>query len=330
MKRSLSKISRICRKIFKVIISSVIVIFVLLFFAELVLRIIGHSYQKKVMSSYKDFDPKNINVLCLGESTTAGLWVDPEDSYPLQLEKKLRDLYKNQRIKLIVPPHIGQNTSQISNRIGRYINKYNPKLIILMAGINNEWSLGESSIYKFLGLESKEKRKVRLLIFMNNLRVFKALRYVFIKFKLNFPEKFDHTYFSPGNVLGQSDYWRYPPEDWIYKFAISNKEAFVKGWEHDIGNIIKQANKKNVNVLLMTYHSRIPFLPEDAIVSFAKEHNVYLVRNDLSFDALNENGTLSHYILEKDNWHPNKYGYERIAENAFQQIKDHGLLRIGE
>ncbi len=328
MKKFLSKIGRISRVIFKAIISSVIVIFVLLFFAELFLRIIGHSYQKKIMSSYKDFDPKNINVLCLGESTTAGLWVDPEDSYPLQLEKKLRNFYNNHWIKIIVPPHIGQNTSQISNRVGRYIDNYNPRLIILMAGINNEWSLGESSIYKFLGLNSKEKRKVKLLIFMNDLRVFKALRYLFIKFKLKFPKKFDHTYFNPDTVLGQSDYWRYPPEDWIYKFAISNKDAFVKGWKHDIKNIIKLAKRKNVNVLLMTYHSRIPFLPENTIESFAKEQNVYLVRNDLSFDALNEKEILSHYILEKDNWHPNKLGYEIIAENAFQQIKNHGLLGI--
>jgi len=46
----------------------------------------------------------SINIVCLGESTTAGLWVKFEDSYPKQLERVLRDFYRTNAINVIVPP----------------------------------------------------------------------------------------------------------------------------------------------------------------------------------------------------------------------------------
>src|SRR5262249_18432542 len=59
--------------------------------------------------------PGSINIVCLGESTTAGLWIRFEDSYPKQLERVLREFYRTNAINVIVPPHIGQNTSQMAN-----------------------------------------------------------------------------------------------------------------------------------------------------------------------------------------------------------------------
>jgi len=90
------------------------------------------------------------NIIALGESSTAGLWVDQPQSYPAQLEMMLQERYPEKNIRVFVPLHVGQNTSQVANRIEQHIATYDPKLIILMVGYNNEWSLSESHITRFV------------------------------------------------------------------------------------------------------------------------------------------------------------------------------------
>ncbi|MFH1878349.1 MAG: hypothetical protein ABH883_06040, partial [Candidatus Omnitrophota bacterium] len=80
---------------------------------EIVLRIAGYFYLNRLytgsfLSRFNNADT-DINIVCLGESSTAGLWVSWKDSYPKQLQRKLRFFYHNDNIKVIVPPHVGQN-----------------------------------------------------------------------------------------------------------------------------------------------------------------------------------------------------------------------------
>src|SRR3989344_2376168 len=77
------------------------------------------------------------NIIALGESSTIGLWVDRPSSYPAQLEMMLQEQYPEKHIRIFVPPFIGNNTSQVANRIEQHIETYDPKLIILMVGYNN-------------------------------------------------------------------------------------------------------------------------------------------------------------------------------------------------
>ena len=153
-------------------------VFIFLFFSvlflcfiEVGLRITGYFYLSKIYVNNFKSAKYNFNIVCLGESTTGGLWVDWKDSYPMQLEKKLREFYNNQNICVIVPPHVGQNTSQMSKRIRHYINLYNPQLIILMAGINNGWSLSESNVVKFLNTTDKESLKIKFLVILNTINL---------------------------------------------------------------------------------------------------------------------------------------------------------------
>jgi hypothetical protein len=118
--------------------------------AEAALRAAGRLYLRNLyVTSFQSLDPRpgDVNVLCLGESSTAGLGVDPAESYVGQLQALLRDFYDEPRIRTIVPPHVGQNTSQMANRIGDYLGLYTPRLVLVMAGYNNEWSLAESHVF---------------------------------------------------------------------------------------------------------------------------------------------------------------------------------------
>src|SRR5215467_4016193 len=129
----------------------VLVLIGLVVIIEISLRLVGFWY---LANFYRELGAASriqgsINIVCLGESTTAGLWVKFEDSYPKQLERALREFYRTNAINVLVPPHIGHNTSQMANRIHHYLERCRPRLLIVMAGANNEWVLAESNITLF-------------------------------------------------------------------------------------------------------------------------------------------------------------------------------------
>lgn len=296
---------------------------------EVILRIAGDLYLKKLyvhQHSYIKLPPTGINVVCLGESSTAGLWVPWRDSYPAQLQAMLREEYPKKDIHVFVPPHVGQNTSQVANRIQHYIELFKPNSIILMVGYNNEWSLAESHIGKFVNLNSFESMKIKTLILLNNLRLFKLLRYTYLKYivkeELEYTKRLEATKYA----WGGPELVRLPPKKFVYSFAASRREAFVKLWRYDVHKIISVAKKHNINVILMTYQIMPTYLPVEEFIAMAHKEDIPLVRNDKTFQALINNRTIKDYVLQRDNWHPNKKGYTLIAQNAFQIIKDNKLL----
>lgn len=306
----------------------IFIIFLLGIALEAALRMAGGVYLYRLhLLSFKNTNPApgSINIICLGESSTAGIWVAREETYPKQLEEKLRQFYPQDNINVIIPPHLGQNTSQIANRIKGYLNLYKPKLTILMAGYNNEWSLAESHIGLFLSDSSHEKIKVKSLIFLNNLRLFKLARYLWLRFITR--DQSEYMVSNKHYVWGERELVRVPPEKWVYSFAAANREAFINLWQYDAGNIIKEAKRHNVKVVLMTYHINPTYIPADNFISLAKQYGILLVRNDQAFLSLIQDGTINDYLLH-DHWHPNKKGYAIIADNVFRCIVTNNLLDL--
>ena len=293
---------------------------------EMILRIAGDIYLKQLyVHTEGKRNPGKTNIICLGESSTAGLDVAWEDSYPSQLKTLLKKEYPGKTIDVIVPPHVGQNTSQVVNRIEQYIELYSPRLIILMIGYNNEWSLAESHIGEFLQPDSLQTQKIMALCSLNNLRLFKMLRYLYLSFivkeESNYMEGLKGTYY----IWGGPELVRWPPKKWIYSFADTHRDAFIKLWRYDVQEIISAARKHNINILLMTYHINPTYLSGQEFIAMAHKNNIPLIRNDKTFQTLIDNRTIQSYLL-RDNWHPNKYGYALIAENALQVIRDKKLL----
>ena len=114
-----------------------LITFAFLVLLELLLLVGGYFYlSRSYLAALRGLNPAKdgVNIVCLGESSTAGLWVKWEESYPMQLQDKLRKLYASEKINIMVPVHVGQNTSQMANRINQYLELYKPKLLIIMAG----------------------------------------------------------------------------------------------------------------------------------------------------------------------------------------------------
>jgi lysophospholipase L1-like esterase len=295
----------------------------LLIVAEVILRVAGHAILRQAYSTITTpYQPGDSNIVFLGESSTIGLWVDRKDSYPRQLERMLRSEYENPRIRAIIPPHIGHNTSQVANRIQDYLDTYRPKLVVIMAGVNNEWALAESHIGRFLPLDSRRSIKIKSFIWLEQFRLFKVWRYAVIRM-----QKTEHPlHKNPAYVWGHTEFYRYPPEQEIYDFAHAHRSAFADLWRYDLNIIVSAAKAAGVNVLFMTYHITPGYLTPRDYENFSKEHGIPLVRNDLPFLRLRENQTIAKYLLH-DNWHPNAAGYEIIARQAFRSIVEKNLLQ---
>lgn len=266
---------------------------------------------------------KSVNIVCLGESSTAGLWVNWEDSYPKQLERELRGFYHNDNINVIVPPHVGQNTSQVANRIRWYIALYKPKLIILMVGANNKWSFAESHIDRFLSLLERDTWRIKILLILDNVRIFKMVRYFYQKFIIA-QRELSGRYLS--FILGHPESVYPRTKIWSNTFERKNKKAFLDLWRYDVQKVIQEAKRNGIQVILMTYHiNPTDYLSEQDFVSIADEKEVFLVRNDRSFESFIENGTINNFLLH-DHWHLNNDGYEIIANNVFEAIKTNNIL----
>jgi lysophospholipase L1-like esterase len=308
-----------------------LVVIALVVIVEICLRLVGFSY---LATFYRELGavshaPGSVNIVCLGESTTAGLWLKFEDSYPKQLERILREHYRTDAINVIVPPHIGQNTSQMANRILYYLERYRPQLLIVMAGANNEWSLAESNITMFLDKHTFGVGilKIRLIVLLDSLRTFKALRHGYSV--LAAWASHDHVAQHWENVWAHPEYTRFPPDASVWRFARNHPEPFVDLWRHDIQVIIRTAKANDVKVLLMTYPLNPTYLRQPTEwTRLAHEEDVPLLRNDVIFRELAQEGTLDQYLLH-DHWHPNERGYRLVTGNVLDFITSHDTLDIG-
>ena len=263
---------------------------------------------------------ESINIVCLGESSTSGLWVDQEDSYPSQLETMLKKYYDTKNIHVIVPPHVGQNTSQVANRIYDYIKLYKPIAIVMMVGCNNHWSLTESHITKFLSSNSFDANRMKIFVFLNNFHIFKILRYAYISVKYDYTEGWGFKPYIAGAPQSMGD----SPE-WVLKTFNNNKAAFLKLWIFDVKMMVKAAKNAGIPVIFMTYPVPIS-IPTAEFLSIADTEQLILVRNDIDFNNLKRD-EFSKYIFSRDNWHPTKKGYTIVAKNAFNVIIENHLIK---
>ena len=81
-------------------------------------------------------------ILCAGDSHTWGAGVERADSYPAQLQQRLDETAPGEYsvMNVGVP---GMNTSQLRKRVPQHIGRHAPDLLLVWAGINNEWNSAE-------------------------------------------------------------------------------------------------------------------------------------------------------------------------------------------
>ena len=252
----------------------------------------------------RDLRPGDITVLCLGESSTAGAGAAPAESYPRQLEGLLQDFYDRPRLRVIVPSQAGHNTSQMADRIAAELDLHRPRLIVLMAGRDNDTSLAGSHVARFMDRGDGEALRMRTLAALERLRLFQLARHAFLRLPARGPEEAADP-----------------------AFAERHRDALARTWRADVETMVQAAQAHGARALLMTYHIPPPQRSAREVAELAERLDVPLVRNDLAFDALRQENRLARH-LSPDGWHPAAAGYALIARNAFQAIWQDDLLGL--
>jgi lysophospholipase L1-like esterase len=285
---------------------------------ELSLRGAGALYLRINHADFFPSDPghpSTITVLALGESTTGGLWVKPSESYPGQLERMLKRKLKTEDIRVLAPLSLGQNSSQILNRVDSYYSQLKPDLVILMCGINNEWSLSENNVTQFLDYSDAVAWHLHIQKALDNFRIYKITRWAL------------SSTVSLSDIFTQEPQKTPHPAPYsLIRYAREHHVPFLRTWRHDIGKMIDLAQARGIKVLLMTYPNYSDgYLPNKEFENMALLKNVPLVRNDLTFHKLISDGLGSKYLLH-DNRHPSPEGYRLVAENALKAILEKKLI----
>lgn len=115
-------------------------------------------------------------ILCLGDSHTYGVYYQPEQAYPGQLQGLLdgRVPGRFRVVNLGVP---GMNSSQVRARLPAWLDRYRPSTIVFSGGINNLWNVSDTA----LSGRSLLARAVQ------SLRVYRLMRIVAASFSRSEP-----------------------------------------------------------------------------------------------------------------------------------------------
>jgi lysophospholipase L1-like esterase len=307
-----SGIARIARR-------AVLVTVVLFVMLEALLRGLGWHYTRRYDAYQKRALAQRdcITILALGESTTGGMSVDVDQSYPAQLERILTRKYRRP-ICVVFPPHLGQNSSQMINRIDRYLDSYSPRLVVLMCGVNNTWSLEESNIARFVDVFNARQPRLLLRLVLDRSRVFKLGRMAL--YDLNWRVK------AGQELQGAPGVTPWPPPDENNRFGSANREAFLRMWRYEVGEMIDRSRAHGAAVVLMTYPN-YDFPPVSEFEAMAARKNIPLQRNDQLLKPLLDPAVYDYYFF-RVGYHPKAEGYGMMASELAHLIDDRNLLGL--
>jgi lysophospholipase L1-like esterase len=296
-----------------------LVVFLILLALEIVLRVVGHSYQSRQLEALarrREASWKPVTILTLGESTTGGLWLPFEQSYPKQLEQRLRERYGQNNLEVLVPPHSGQNTSQMVHRFAGYLRDFEPALVIFMCGVNNTWSLAESNLGDFLPKGDPRTYLFKLRRITDDIKVVRM-------FRLASSSTGEAWNRMQQDMEGAPMMTQWPPKPDLFTRGVG-EQPFVELWRSDLGRMIEQSQAAGVPVILMTYPNYdTPTVPE--FEGMAAKYSVPLIRNHESFAPYLQNGRALEVFFD-DLRHPNAAGYGIVVDNLMRLIDEQKML----
>lgn len=159
-------------------------IFLALVILEICLRLTGNLYNLShnpgTYSPVMNSATKKLNILCLGDSFTFGVGTSPENSYPRQLERLLRENI-DKDINVINAGRLANTSSLLLNNFKKDIARYNPDIVIVMVGLSNYWNLKESSY--FILYKDKAGYVEKMNNVLSNLSIYKLIKIVYLKYR---------------------------------------------------------------------------------------------------------------------------------------------------
>jgi lysophospholipase L1-like esterase len=227
-----------------------------LFLIEVTLRLSGHFFYKLRMKSERDsiqrekekfacivakqmVAPEELGlfkILCVGDSFIFGVGAEPGYSYPAQLQKILyaEHLERSKVYNCGIP---GCTSTKLLSYLPGFLEEYKPDMIIILVGSNDIDNPYISDLVLLSPGFGKYYYNFRS--FINDLRVYKVLRFGFKELtrKIRIPKK--HTLHLRKNINSESEKYAQMGVDFYHQGKIElAKDYYKKAMDSDPNNEI--------------------------------------------------------------------------------------------
>ncbi|MFH1460221.1 MAG: GDSL-type esterase/lipase family protein [Candidatus Omnitrophota bacterium] len=211
--------------------------------AIIILEILLQLYSFIIVEKENSTRPDLLNkaglcrILCLGDSYTYGIGAGFKYSYPAQLQRQLDQNYPESHFKVINAGLPGINTPILSQEIQNKLKMYDPDIVIVMIGVNDQWN--------FEGFLSLENPGTRILNkYFKWSKAFKLIKISTQNFKknplmyvsqekgtkLNKNYKYHDYVFMKANLLRQEKQFEQANQyyNWLEKENLDNSSVYLE------------------------------------------------------------------------------------------------------
>lgn len=113
---------------------------IMLVLSEVLLRLFGAVY---LATSGRDAGAEGSGaILCVGDSTTFGLYLSAEESYPARLDGLVARHGTAVPVRNLGIP--GMSAGHVARELEGHLDRHEPRVVILLCGLNNSWSGDEA------------------------------------------------------------------------------------------------------------------------------------------------------------------------------------------
>jgi lysophospholipase L1-like esterase len=263
-------------------------------------------------------------VLCVGDSHTWGVGVAREESYPARLQELL-DEAEPGAYSVINHGLPGMNTAQIRRRLPVWLQRYQPDVLVVWAGVNNAWNradseegsgvawawaegiLGHSRVYRLIRVWLHDRKLARYVASERADRVFDR---VDARAPLGPKARFTVRY---DGVIEEIHH------DGVRSLLESEGEARVEAWvERDLAFLAEAARSAGVDLVLLTYPIEAAWFASVNQIArrTASRYDVPLVETGPAAQRLDP---------EQADWlpdaHPGANVYREIAREVAQRLR---------
>ena len=278
-------------------------------------------------------------ILCVGDSHTWGLGT----GYPTRLSERLAESSSRYRVIHLGVP--GSNTAQVRKRLPGYVERFQPILVVLWAGVNNKYNRSDSEGWRDAGVDAPSPLRTLL----DSSRLLRFVRVWRNERELNRFLDGESTYVKPDDggggkkvggtsvmrfrrsIMGETDIFDHFRGDYLPGAEVSRVT------ELDVRAIGEQLRAQRIPLLVVTYPADGGWFWEAnvGIRAAAAALAIPVVESPpifqrLRVDLIRRGEKAPKQLLLDRTAHPQQRLYDAIADAIFQVADENGFLdRIG-
>ncbi|MEE9606899.1 MAG: SGNH/GDSL hydrolase family protein [Myxococcota bacterium] len=251
-------------------------------------------------------------VLCLGDSNTYGIYLEPEQAYPKQLESLWNDTVGSPRIETINVAIPGTNSSQILRDLPRLFGAFMPDVVIVLVGTND-------FITPPVPLEEPSGSAARVKRFLeSSSRFYRLLYSIRGAYQANQLEV-EWNPFLPETVV--PGVVRYGDEEFsLGGFKLPGRRGNARVLFENLRAMAGQAEDFDAKLIFMTYPGQtFTYRPANKVIrAAALETGMPLVDLEAVFDVACPERDCEDLFFPDE--HPTARGYRLVAESVLAQL----------